>query len=103
MKKFLTFSIVVVVELLALYAIYLFYSIGETKQQKPEEVSKLEQIEPIPKETASTYIVKQGDSLWIIAKNHNVTVNSLRDKNKLDKNSILKIGQELIIPEENAK
>lgn len=44
-----------------------------------------------------TYIVKSGDTLWSIAKDNNVTVNELKEKNNLTSN-LLSIGQTLIIP-----
>ena len=44
------------------------------------------------------YIVKNGDTLWNIAKKYNINVNDLKSVNNLDTN-LLSIGQELIIPE----
>ena len=44
------------------------------------------------------YTVKQGDSLWSIAKKYNVTVNELKNINNLSSN-LLSIGQNLIIPD----
>lgn len=40
------------------------------------------------------YTVKQGDSLWSIAKKHNVTVDYIKKKNNLKSNN-LKVGQKL--------
>lgn len=45
----------------------------------------------------TTYIVKSGDTLWSVAKAHNVDVDSLKKANNLTSN-LLSIGQELIIP-----
>ena len=44
-----------------------------------------------------TYTVQRGDTLWSIAKENNVTVNELKEKNNLTTN-LLSIGQKLIIP-----
>ena len=44
------------------------------------------------------YVVKNGDSLWSIAKKYNVGVNDLKSANNLNSN-MLSIGQQLIIPE----
>lgn len=43
------------------------------------------------------YVVKNGDSLWSIAKKYNVGVNDLKSANNLNSN-MLSIGQQLIIP-----
>ena len=43
------------------------------------------------------YIVKPGDSLEKISRNHKITVNSLKEENNLTQNKII-IGQELKIP-----
>ena len=45
----------------------------------------------------NTYIVKKGDSLWLISKNYNITVDELKKANNLTTNT-LSIGQVLIIP-----
>jgi membrane-bound lytic murein transglycosylase D len=42
----------------------------------------------------TTYTVKKGDSLWSIAKKHNVTVDHIKKLNNL-KNNDLKVGQKL--------
>lgn len=45
-----------------------------------------------------TYIVQHGDSLWKIAKKHKVSVEALRQQNRLESEK-LKPGKELEIPE----
>ena len=45
----------------------------------------------------NVYIVKQGDTLWSIANNFNVSVNDLKKINNKSNNS-LSIGEQLIIP-----
>ncbi|MFQ3240594.1 MAG: LysM repeat protein [Lentimonas sp.] len=49
-----------------------------------------------------TYTVKKGDSLWAISKRQNVSLNELYAANGLNKNSVLKIGQQLQIPVEGS-
>ena len=44
------------------------------------------------------HIVKQGDTLWKIAKQHNTTVQDIISVNKIDDPNNLSIGQKLFIP-----
>ena len=45
------------------------------------------------------YTVRPGDSLWLIAKRHNTTINKLTDANGISKRTPLKVGQKLNLPE----
>ena len=74
-----------------------------------EEVTP--QLEPIASETVvstvdvagpsfESYTVKKGDSLWAISKRYNTSLNELYTTNGLNKNSVLKIGQQIQIPVE---
>jgi len=47
---------------------------------------------------ATTYKVVGNDSLWKVAKKHNIGVEDLAKANNLRPNSPLKVGQKLIIP-----
>ena len=82
------------------------------------ELSELDQVtpklEPIPSTPLAplaptvdvagpsfeSYAVKKGDSLWAIAKRHNVSLSELYTANGLNQNSVLKIGQKIQIPVE---
>lgn len=85
---------------------------GRYAPNRPEvEFSEFEevtpQLEPIASATVDvagpsfeSYTVKKGDSLWAISKRYNVSLNELYTANGLNKNSVLKIGQQIQIPVE---
>ena len=47
---------------------------------------------------ATTYTVVKGDSLWVIAKKHHITVAEVAAANNLRTSTPVRIGQKLIIP-----
>lgn len=49
------------------------------------------------------YVVKQGDSLWTVAQNHNTTIDAICSRNGLERNKILRLGQKLVIPAPSAE
>ena len=53
--------------------------------------------QPIP--TSGTYIVKSGDNPWTISRKFRVKNNDLLAANGLNRSSVLKIGQTLVIPQ----
>lgn len=61
-------------------------------------------LEATPQPTSSPqgiiYTVVYGDSLWSIALEFGVTVEALMEANGLSEDTILDIGQELIIPQD---
>ena len=46
-----------------------------------------------------THIVQKGESLWVIAKKYGVSVQDIVKANNIENASLIKINQELIIPE----
>ena len=52
---------------------------------------------PYEATNSNEYIVRVGDTLWSIAKKYNISVNELKEINKLS-NNLLKVGMKLQIP-----
>ncbi len=87
---------------------------GRYAPQRPSgefsEFDDIAPLEPLPSEQTvkvagpalETYIVKKGDSLWAVAKRYNVSLSELYAANGMDKNSVLKIGQQIQIPVDGA-
>ena len=50
-----------------------------------------------PASNKVTHKVRQGDSLWMIARQNNVTVNQITRWNRLDGGALIKPGQQLVI------
>ncbi|MGQ9473252.1 MAG: LysM peptidoglycan-binding domain-containing protein [Candidatus Caldatribacteriaceae bacterium] len=48
--------------------------------------------------TTITHIVKQGESLWVIARLYGVSMKSIMEANSLNEHSILQVGMKLAIP-----
>lgn len=62
-------------------------------------------LEPLPASTESSrqssggsYTVRAGDSLWLIANRHNVSLSALLSANNLTEDSVIRPGQELRLP-----
>lgn len=51
-----------------------------------------------PAKSKAAVVVKPGDTLFSIAKRHNVSVETLRKTNKIPSNNAIKQGQKLLIP-----
>lgn len=58
---------------------------------------------PITTDTAVSetkiHVVQKGESLWVIAKKYGVSVQDIVKANNIENASLIKINQELIIPE----
>jgi LysM repeat protein len=57
---------------------------------------------PAPKNWDKTYVVKSGDSVWSIARRHNVSESAMLAANNLRKRHTLSIGQRLKVPGSDA-
>ncbi len=49
------------------------------------------------------YTVKEGETFWKISQNHNVGFNELMTINNADEKTVLYVGQNILIPQENSK
>ncbi len=49
-------------------------------------------------QTGKTYVVKSGDTIWKIARQHGLSESALLHANKLSKKHVLRLGQKLVIP-----
>ena len=52
----------------------------------------------LPAADSTMYIVKKGDTLWTIARQYNLTVNSILANNNISNSELISIGQEMKIP-----
>ncbi len=57
---------------------------------------------PAPKNWDKTYVVKSGDSVWSIARKHNISESAMLAANNLQKKHTLSIGQKLRVPGSDA-
>lgn len=87
-------------------------STSKNAQQEPESNQELiadyttdptveEKI--VKKETPSVaepliHTVVKGESLWVIAKHYGITVKDIINANEIENASLIKIGQQLVIP-----
>ncbi len=69
---------------------------GKELKIKAKEPEKRVEKKVMPKSSRRVHVVKRGESLFTIAKSFNISVNKLKDENKLRDNKI-KIGQKLIV------
>ncbi|WP_221030975.1 LysM peptidoglycan-binding domain-containing protein [Actomonas aquatica] len=53
---------------------------------------------PVSVAPAQTYTVQRGDNLWTLAKRNNITVRELAAANSIPADSMLRLGQVLVIP-----
>lgn len=75
----------------------------ETEMYENANINIIDEIEMLEVENNSNpsmviYIVKDGDTLWNIAKTYRTTIQDIIDVNNLDNGDILFVGQKLFIP-----
>ncbi len=71
----------------------------ETKKESKKETKKIAK----KKKSQKKYIVKSGDTLWSIAKKHNISIKKLRELNNLKNKDIILDGMVLIVEGEVVK
>ena len=75
----------------------------ETQMYEDTNIKLIDDIEMIEEDMSSNpsmviYIVKEGDTLWNIAKRYRTTMQDIININNLDNGDIITIGQKLFIP-----
>lgn len=71
---------------------------NEPLPAEPEKTAEPVSAAPEKAPEGTSYVVKKGDSLWLIAKKHKTTVNAICENNGIKKNAILRAGMTLKIP-----
>lgn len=66
----------------------------EKKEKKEEKKDKYHDHEP----SMTIYIVQKGDTLWLIAKRYNVTIESIVSANNITNPDSIMPGQQIVIP-----
>jgi len=79
-----------------------FHLLVPVSKAEPLELA-LAELSPRQKANWGSYVVKRGDTLGEIALNHGVTVAQLKRSNQLDNARALRVGQSLVIPNDQAK
>lgn len=69
------------------------------EQTKKSDGDTLAPMMPAKPAGGATYIVQKGDSLAKIAKKHNVSLEKLLKLNGMNRSTIIKVGQEIALPE----
>ncbi|MFH1138185.1 MAG: LysM peptidoglycan-binding domain-containing protein [Pseudomonadota bacterium] len=71
---------------------------SEQVAQKTTKASAGKKVKNTPSTEEKVYQVKQGDSIWILARKFGVSTNNIIKANKLNSGRALKVGQTLAIP-----
>jgi len=75
--------------------------LGSSSLIRPGQRLMIEMDGPAGPAPTVSYTVRNGDSLWLIARRHRVSMNDLMRWNGLDESSILQPGQTLTIHRES--
>jgi LysM repeat protein len=81
--------------------LYVLYSDVLSKEVVSLDKIKKKQVELplVEKPKNNKYVVKEGDTLWKIAKANQLTVEKLAELNAIDRKKILKVGRTLVVSE----
>jgi LysM repeat protein len=77
--------------------------VAPTRPGSPAAAALVTPPEPVappapPAPAATSYVVKNGDNLWNLARKNSVTVRELAAANKITADAVLRPGQKLLIP-----
>ena len=70
----------------------------EEEEEEEKKEKKEEKKDHDHKPSMTIYIVQRGDTLWLIAKRYNVTIESIVSANNIANPDAIMPGQQLIIP-----
>lgn len=73
------------------------------KQVQPYESTASQSPEPAEEDArpyTNRYVVQEGDTLWTIARKHDTSVALLTSRNKMSEQTIIRPGQELMVPKD---
>ena len=73
------------------------YLHNSRRQTKIELATTYEEAKAIEKRQKKVYVVKRGDTLSKISHRYNISITSLCRTNSIRKNSVLRVGQKLIV------
>ena len=85
----------------------IIYPVDETEEELPPSIEEIEQMDEEERTSivrrldeapagSETYVVRSGDTLYQIAREHDMTVNELRELNNLQ-DDMLRVGQRIMV------
>lgn len=77
---------------------YVLETLDHVRRLKNDEVTRKKQAKAV---SVTNYVVKDGDTLWSIANAFDLDINSLFGSNKLTDSSVLKVGAQIRVPNQD--
>lgn len=88
----------VVTAIIVIGSIFIVFKKQNTEPLIPQETQPSQQQTPLEEQRETVYEVKQGDSLWGIARRFGVSIEDIAKLNNININNSLQIGDKLRIP-----